>query len=1270
MKEIKWNNFTPDQFQRFCNSFLSFEFGNQFRPFSAKGRDGGIDGKFSGEYNGVKGDWRFQYKHHVTAPRTAVNTLKAELRGESEKLNSEDFFILLTNVEILPKDEQDLLEIFETNKPKDSNAKCEIWDGAKIHSLSLRYPLLWLWLDDGFDTAQIIHYKIAFEKLLSGSIADTFTFTNTFGYRDDKMAELNQFVESDKKVCLVTGEAGIGKTRLVVEFFKQFEHKKNASICLVLMTKHIDFDKLSNAMAGSQKILLLVDDAHEYDPKTISDLNNLVTIAGADVKLILTAREIQSANSIRLIKEYERVNIQRVQLELLSRENTYELLKQVLKNHFYSNYIDILTRITYGKPILIVAVLKAAEKNMRIEQVKTDNLLRSYVLGYFNLFIEELISSTNISKLKAQKILQLICIVEPFNFNDKEFIKKIAAFINIDEEIVEHALKLLSDHSFVSGRYEQMIKPDYYSDIILTQADPRFTEEVVKHFVEKMSNIIANLASADDSNNNSGSLIDKILNKYIEPIEYLNAGTLISEMLDTIENVSYFKINVAQKTVDLYIKGLKKPESGVYKEMEGRRRYNHFGGSSNIDKIKLILFNLLYHEECFDFVYTKVFEIFDIVKDSKILLSVFKFSRREAIEHFTGIRQLFFINRLKTEFVTYSKERQIFGVEFLESLLSLEFTDAAATGSGRDTITITTYYIPASIEIKALRKKIIDLMIHIYKDSDDTEFKSMLLETLLEIPRSILATTRNPTPFDGNDEIGFVLNFLCSEAESVPQSAQKEILEKLFWFERWRIDDSFLPIMNEIKMRMSPRNLTEQLIQLFAQAENRLDFDKAEKVVRESLMEIYKNEDANAIAEGLSSVYNAYGTKLYNFHFGFTELANHFSSLSMEVYLKLWQLNRDLVFQYGYVILNALHFTFLENVFYWEQVELLEKEDLVAADNMLLWIYATRQAKMMDVSERDLDVIARIARKKRPENNFNLTRSLVVCVVHSPDLGLELSRDFLSRCNNQEADHFFLFLHDNADNCYNTLKILALEGTLRFELAHNMEVCLNEVFKEEGEQVIFDYIMKRVENKRALFKTDTKYFNLELLPEGKHSHLLDNIDDTVRSSLFKRIINWYCISEFNPAEVLFLNKLFEFFKKVDYLTVEMEADIRIVFNGVKNNSIYLLRLLEILQVYHDKNDLLFTLVEDIYDATLIAGTENDQQRKDIDFRAYYALTSLGVKSGTPGEPFQVDIDLMHLLESWLHKVPSDSKFFNIMQSAINSTKRNIDDSHDRGNETW
>src|SRR5690606_40343701 len=104
MNSINWSNFNSTDFTLFCNALLSFEIGNNFVPFSAPGKDGGIDGQYQGKYDGKSGKWRFQYKFHQVARKQGFNTIKAELKNEITKLNDEAFFVLITNVELLPQE--------------------------------------------------------------------------------------------------------------------------------------------------------------------------------------------------------------------------------------------------------------------------------------------------------------------------------------------------------------------------------------------------------------------------------------------------------------------------------------------------------------------------------------------------------------------------------------------------------------------------------------------------------------------------------------------------------------------------------------------------------------------------------------------------------------------------------------------------------------------------------------------------------------------------------------------------------------------------------------------------------------------------------------------------------------------------------------------------------------------------------------------------------------------------------------------------------------
>ncbi|MGH1516569.1 hypothetical protein [Chryseobacterium sp. JK1] len=154
MKTIDWSRFNSDIFTHFCNALLSFELGNKFVPFSAPGKDGGIDGQMITDND----HWRFQYKFKTTPTKTALSSLKSDLKNESSKLTSDvSHYFLLTNVELLPNSIAELTSLWK--EITGGNVLFEIWDGAKLNTKIIAYPLLRLWLDEGFDTAQLTNYR-------------------------------------------------------------------------------------------------------------------------------------------------------------------------------------------------------------------------------------------------------------------------------------------------------------------------------------------------------------------------------------------------------------------------------------------------------------------------------------------------------------------------------------------------------------------------------------------------------------------------------------------------------------------------------------------------------------------------------------------------------------------------------------------------------------------------------------------------------------------------------------------------------------------------------------------------------------------------------------------------------------------------------------------------------------------------------------------------------------------------------------------------------
>lgn len=1263
MESINWGNYTGQEFQLFCNSLLSFEIGKEFRPFNAPGKDYGIDGYFEGQYNNKGGKWRFQYKFHNVARKQAISLLKADLKEEVKKLQDEDHFILLTNVEFLPQEFKSILE--ETIAELETNKSIEIWDGSKIFSLYLQFPLLKLWLTEGFTTSILLDYKVSFQKYLNANIEDPYTLGNYFIARQDKLIELNEFYQSAKSTAMIIGEAGIGKTRLIVEFFKLLEKNEESITCLVLMSKSFDFDKIKFALTGNKKIVILIDDAHEYSPEKIIDMITLCNLS-PNVKLILSSRQLQFHNSFRLIKEYEQNEIYKLNLSELSRDDTKALFKHELVNHYLFSFLSELTEISHGKPILIVLLLKAAKSNTPIADIKKHNFLIDYVTNYFNSFCKRIMDECQISRLKANVLLQALCLLEPLNYNDTKVSDKIASILQFDNSCVALSLNVLKESGFVSGRYEFSIKPDFYSDIFLKNAPKDFIEKSIVEFPEYLNNIIINLSAVEEVEQSS-SILDEILNFYVSKIKDENTFG-IKSIFDTVFNVTYVKPEIAKKAVTLFIESLMTVGHSLSIEFFEYRSYFLSLSDSVFGKVLRVLTNLLYKSEFYSFVYNSIFQLNEVLKVSEPLTNVFKFSKTDFAQNYDLSRQLFFVEKFKSEFKNLSPEQLLFGIECCYVFLIHDFESTSWDGNGTQ-LTITTYYIPNSSKVKRLRKITIELFFETYNCVEDIKLKKQLLHKLLDIPRGIFATKNNKIIYKGDDEIESILFFLKAESNNFHFSFQKEVLDKLYWYSRWGIHPKFQLLIDEVKEKLKPDSFIEKLIHLFAKSESNDNYRKAEENIKTQSKKLIEKNSAEDIAEGLMQINMYHNNEFHYFHLFIVELTDNFSEKSQEVYNILWNNSKEFIYRYGANFLQSQYFNHKQEAFYWSKVDELLSVNVVQADDALLFVYTFHHASVLKLSDSDLALIEKIFRKKNSGNNFSLARALVAYLVNDKSKGEELCIEFLNECNNREAEIFFLYLHDNVSVIYPQLKNLFLGASVRFNLDYNIEICFNEICKNEGISTVLEYLIKRFEYKKASLVTENRPANYDFLPDGEHSHLLEGIEEITKYQLFGKALDWYISLNVNALEQLFAVELLDYLKQTNGMNTAHIEIFNVAIVKCKGEE-QIKRLLEAITIFHYKDENLINLVIDAYYTGIKINSTDKDYLKDLNFKAYAAITTVGVKSGTAGLPFQVDIDLRDLVREQMKKHDTQSAAFQILKYIFNSVEKDIQDSDDRNNETW
>jgi hypothetical protein len=1254
----------------FCNALCTFEFGKKYQPFSAPGVDGGIDGFFSGEYLGETGDWRFQFKFYQVARSEAVRNLKFNLKTEIKKLANEGFFILATNIEMLPQEIKMLGDTFVEQATKEGKtAKFYLWDGAKLYNLFIQYPILSLWLRDGFKTAQIRSYKEVFKQNFDAQNFEPWSMSNFFIGRLADILLLTDFLYGNTNLALISGEAGIGKTRLVLEFFKQKVELIPEWTALVLINRTVDFDKIYRALSPGRKYVVLIDDAHTFEPKIITDIKAIADNL-KNVKLVLTTRRLEAYNALALLKEFEKQNALTIKLGELTRSETEEAFLSYISNTDYRYFINQLVTISFGKPILIVAMLNAMKNHIQINQIKAQDFLKDYVTRYFDAFISKASTELGVERFKIRQLLQAVALLEPFNFTDSEFSIKLGGMLNLESSAIQAALKILMENAYVNGRHEQSIKPDYYSDIILSDIDLNLVVSYMTEFALLADNIIINLSSVDEiKSDQRNKVLIVILKIYIQLIETTNQISLVNKILATIQTITFIKPDMAKAAIDLYLKCMTIGDHPVKKEFDHDKQYNYFSRESALSKVIVMLGYL--HENAInsDFVYRRAFNLFVLTSEQKVA-NIFAFGKKEVISNFNMEWQAFFIKEFDRKFKHYNEKEFTFGLLCLKGMSALDFTVTEWSEVNRESLTINTYFLPNNVAVKRFRKQLIYLLIKLYRASEAGALQTEIINSIIDLPRGIFATKRNPKPYRNDGEIKIVLEFLASEADKFNLIERKEILEQLYWFVKWGASPEVVQQIEDVKVALKPKNLVERLSQLFSKAEiSILDNPNIEKYVEEKCEDIVQTADEVFLATSIISYLEQQPYPPHYYWVFQNVLEIKYPNNAKVLHDQLYQSSMKLYSLYGSRILGTFYYTHLDEEFFRKQVGVLQKLNSAEADNVILSVFAHRVPDRTKVPEKDADLIIKIFNKANNENDYMLSMAiqLLFATMH-PD-ALSISQQFLERAEQRQVETFFIRLSDNKMVSSDQMANLVLNHTIRFAITYEIERCLNLVLKEKGVDTVFEYLLKRFDFYTSLITSNKSHNGYQLVPDGEHSRLFDQ-NEIDKLPMFKKALNWYLYIDIKGIIMYYAKDILEYLQPSQFLDNSLYEYYKGKIKSCASDGIRMERLLNSISIFHHKDETLLQLIVEAFDFVNDFQEIDDEQYKRLRYECYSALTTMGAKSGTAGQPFQVDIDLKNLLESFILKLSDYLPVKQFLKDVLKSVNVEIDRGFDRDNLTW
>jgi hypothetical protein len=249
------------------------------------------------------------------------------------------------------------------------------------------------------------------------------------------------------------------------------------------------------------------------------------------------------------------------------------------------------------------------------------------------------------------------------------------------------------------------------------------------------------------------------------------------------------------------------------------------------------------------------------------------------------------------------------------------------------------------------------------------------------------------------------------------------------------------------------------------------------------------------------------------------------------------------------------------------------------------------------------------------------------------------------------------------------LKELVINHTIQFYLTYEIERCLNRVLRKFGEDVVFQYLRARYEYKKAIVISQKTLSGYEFVPSGDYSHLFDGIIEQ-KPAMFIKALEWYLSIDGDGGHLYYAKDILEYLKPGSAIDQDIAVWYQQKIEKLDDNAVGLDRIMESLSIFHTKDDILldlvirgFTLAFDLYDL-------NQEYYIQIRRECYSAITTMGVKSGTAGQPFQVDLDLQNLLQSKIGSLPDYLPATTFLKEVLKSVNAEIAHSSDRDNLRW
>lgn len=311
-----------------------------------------------------------------------------------------------------------------------------------------KYPIIAKeFLNVNIDTGQILTMEDFMSKYDKNTMATPLRLN--FHFRKEELSSVLCSVQ-ENDVVTVSGKAGTGKTRLVLEACRNYIHAHPTTKLLCVKNNGQNlYEDLLVYLQGYGHYLLLIDDANQTTSLDIILEYLHEKDSGKRIKVIATVRDYALDKVLKKVQEH--TIPKQIKIERLKDEEIREIVRHEF-NITNPLYLERIESIAHGNPRLAVMAASIAKQENTFESISdTTELIDKY-------FINIKKDLEDLNDINFLKVAGIISFLNNINLNDTENLKYIYKITQTNEEVFKSIITRLGELEIVDIYDNQVAK--------------------------------------------------------------------------------------------------------------------------------------------------------------------------------------------------------------------------------------------------------------------------------------------------------------------------------------------------------------------------------------------------------------------------------------------------------------------------------------------------------------------------------------------------------------------------------------------------------------------------------------------------------------------------------------------------------------------------------------------------------------------------------------------------------------------------------------------